>query len=48
MIEGFFSLGQYSRIIRTKSPDGAGSHPDSISQRAAKISAIGDVLVWCG
>src|SRR5438046_6506166 len=31
MIDGFFSLGQYSRIIRTKSPDGAGSQFDSLS-----------------
>lgn len=31
MIEGFFSFGQYSRIIRTKSPDGAGSQLDSLS-----------------
>ena len=28
---GFFSLGQYSRIIRTKSPAGAGSQFDSLS-----------------
>jgi hypothetical protein len=31
MIEGFFSLGQYSRIIKTKSPGGDGSQLDSLS-----------------
>ena len=31
MMDGFFSLGQYSRIIRTKSPDGDGSQFDSLS-----------------
>jgi hypothetical protein len=31
MIDGFFSLGQYSRIIRIKSPDGAGSQFASLS-----------------
>jgi hypothetical protein len=31
MIDGFVSLGQYSRIIRMKSPAGAGSQFDSLS-----------------
>jgi hypothetical protein len=31
MIDGFFSLGQYIRIIRMKSPSGAGSQLASLS-----------------
>ena len=31
MIDGVFSLGQYSRIIRMNSPVGAGSQLDSLS-----------------
>ena len=31
MIDGFFSFGQYSRIIRMNLPGGAGSQLDSLS-----------------